>query len=88
MFVCLGCPKQEYFIGRNKEQFKKGLFIGLGGTVDIISGKTKRAPKWIINCHLEWLWRSIIEPKRLLKLIWLLEFKVELRKFSKSERNL
>lgn len=86
VFVCLGCPNQEYFIANNKEKFIRGLFIGLGGTVDIISKKAKRAPKWIIDCRFEWLWRSVIEPKRLLKLVQLLEYRIKLKKYLKIER--
>ena len=88
VFVCLGSPKQEYFITENKSSFAKGLFIGLGGTVDIISGKARRAPKWIIKCRFEWLWRSVADPKRIFKLIELLKFKIELKKYLKSERML
>lgn len=86
VFVCLGSPKQELFIANNKSSFDKGLFIGLGGTVDIISKKAKRAPKWVIDCHIEWLWRSIANPKRIFKLIQILEFKIELSRYLKSER--
>lgn len=65
VFVCLGSPKQEYFIYNNISKFKKGVFVGLGGTVDILSGKKKRAPRIVVSFSLEWLWRIITEPKRL-----------------------
>ncbi|HBL85382.1 MAG: hypothetical protein A2Y17_11780 [Clostridiales bacterium GWF2_38_85] len=74
IFVCLGSPKQEYFICNNKQYFKRGLFVGLGGTVDILSGEKKRAPKIMIDLSLEWLWRAVIEPKRFRKLIKLPKF--------------
>ena len=49
---------------------KQGLncvFMGVGGSFDVISGYIQRAPKWMQKCHLEWLFRVIQEPKRLFK---------------------
>ena len=40
------------------------LMIGLGGSLDSFAGTVKRAPKWMIRCNLEWLYRLIKEPKR------------------------
>lgn len=65
-FVAYGCPKQEYFMHKAIQQCKKPrIYIGLGGTLDFISGKTKRAPKIISKLGLEWLFRLINEPRRL-----------------------
>lgn len=63
VFVALGIPKQEKFI--NKCNVNKGIFIGVGGSFDVLSGCKKRAPKIFQKLNLEWLYRIIKEPKRL-----------------------
>ncbi|MDD2268429.1 MAG: WecB/TagA/CpsF family glycosyltransferase [Eubacteriales bacterium] len=85
VFVCLGSPKQEYFIYNNKNRFHKGIFAALGGTVDIISGTVKRAPKLLIKYKLEWFWRAFTEPKRFLKLPKLLELEYRMRRLKSSK---
>ena len=64
LFVCLGAPKQELFMKRHLDDLHVKLMIGLGGTLDSFAGTVKRAPKWMIRCNLEWLYRLIKEPKR------------------------
>lgn len=65
VLVALGIPEQEKLIYRNIDKFKKGIFVGVGGSFDVISGHKKRAPKIFIKLNLEWLYRIIKEPKRL-----------------------
>ena len=65
VFVCLGSPRQELFIAEARERFPSVLFAGLGGSVDIYSGKKHRAPALMRRLGLEWLYRIIKEPKRL-----------------------
>lgn len=65
ILVALGIPHQELLIYNNLERFNKGIFVGVGGSFDILSGTKKRAPKIFIKFHLEWLYRIIKEPKRL-----------------------
>ncbi|MDR1616134.1 MAG: WecB/TagA/CpsF family glycosyltransferase [Syntrophomonadaceae bacterium] len=62
--VGLGSPKQEYWISQYKDQLNASVFIGLGGSFDVIAGVKKRAPAWIIKLNLEWLYRLIKEPSR------------------------
>jgi len=70
LFVALGSPEQEKVIYNNLSQLKTVKFaIGVGGTFDFITKKTKRAPKWLRYLGLEWLWRLIIQPSRI-KRIW------------------
>ena len=64
LFVCLGAPKQEQFMARHQKALHVKLMAGLGGTLDSFAGTVKRAPKWMIRCNLEWLYRLIKEPKR------------------------
>lgn len=65
VFVCLGAPKQEYFMYRHREDLHVKLMLGLGGTLDGIAGTVKRAPAWMIRLQLEWLYRLVKEPRRL-----------------------
>lgn len=65
VLVALGIPHQEKLIYKHLDKFKKGIFVGVGGSFDVISGYKKRAPKIFIKLNLEWLYRIICEPKRL-----------------------
>ena len=64
VLVALGAPAQEKIIYENLSEFKKGIFIGVGGSFDVISGTKKRAPKIFIKLNLEWLYRIAGSPKR------------------------
>ena len=63
-FVALGIPNQELLINKYIDKFKKGIFMGVGGSFDVFSGVKKRAPKIFIKLHLEWLYRIVREPNR------------------------
>ena len=63
--VALGIPSQEKLIYKYINKFDKGIFVGVGGSFDVISGHKKRAPKLFIKLNLEWLYRIICEPSRL-----------------------
>lgn len=65
VLVALGIPRQELLIDRYYDQFEKGIFVGVGGSFDVLSGMKKRAPKFFVKCNLEWLYRIVTEPKRL-----------------------
>lgn len=64
VLVALGIPAQEMLIAKHYNRFKKGLFIGVGGSFDVLSGMKKRAPKIFIKLNLEWLYRILKEPNR------------------------
>ncbi len=57
IMVALGIPLQEKLIYEHLNDFKKGIFIGVGGSFDVLSGSKKRAPKIFIKLNLEWLYR-------------------------------
>ncbi len=63
--VALGVPAQEKLIYKNIGRFDKGIFVGVGGSFDVLSGKKKRAPEFFIKHDLEWLYRILREPSRL-----------------------
>lgn len=65
VLVALGIPNQEKLIYKHLDKFNKGIFVGVGGSFDVISGSKKRAPKIFIKLKLEWLYRIVTEPKRL-----------------------
>jgi N-acetylglucosaminyldiphosphoundecaprenol N-acetyl-beta-D-mannosaminyltransferase len=67
LFVGLGVPKQEYWIHKNYRSLDVRLSIGVGGSFDMVAGITPRAPKWLQNAGLEWLFRLSAEPRRLWK---------------------
>lgn len=67
LVVCLGAYKQEMFIKKHQKELGVPVAYGTGATFDFIAGKVKRAPKWMQNMGLEWLFRLIQEPRRLWK---------------------
>jgi N-acetylglucosaminyldiphosphoundecaprenol N-acetyl-beta-D-mannosaminyltransferase len=64
ILVNFGAPKQEYFIQKNIDKLNVKLMLGIGGSLDFISGRITRAPKFLRKLSLEWLWRLIKEPWR------------------------
>ncbi len=79
----LGAPKQEKFINKylNDGIFKIG--IGCGGSLDVLSGTVKRAPKLFIKMHMEWAWRLIKQPSRIGRMMVLPRFLKEVKKLKK-----
>lgn len=65
LFVALGVPKQDKFISMHVRDWNVPVSIGVGGALDFITGKQKRAPVWMQRLHLEWFWRMCFNPKRL-----------------------
>lgn len=67
LFVAITSPKKENFINRWQDQLGVDFVMGVGGTFDVVAGKVKRAPKWMQQYGLEWLYRVIQEPGRMWK---------------------
>ncbi len=67
LFVAITSPKKENFINRWQDQLGVNFVMGVGGTFDVVAGKVKRAPKWMQNAGLEWLYRVLQEPGRMWK---------------------
>lgn len=67
LFVAITSPKKENFIHRWRDQLGVTFVMGVGGTFDVVAGKVKRAPRWMQNSGLEWLYRVIQEPRRMWK---------------------
>lgn len=83
--VALGVPTQELLIGKHIEDFSKGIFIGVGGTFDVISETVKRAPKIFQKLNIEWLYRIAGDRKRMKRFYDSnVKFIFELRKLAKK----
>ncbi len=74
LFVAFGMGKQEKFIWENWDELKVKLAIGVGGAFDYISEKVPRAPKWLRQLGLEWLYRLFRQPWRWKRQLRLIEF--------------
>jgi len=75
LFVCLGVPAQEKWIGENRDRLGGiKVALALGGSLDVYSGNVKRAPKLFIRLGLEWLYRLLKEPKRIGRMMKLPKF--------------
>ena len=62
VLVAMGAPRQEHWIETNRSSLNAKLLIGVGGLFDFYSGSVSRAPLWLRNLSLEWVWRLIIQP--------------------------
>lgn len=65
VLVALGAPAQELLIFRHLAEFSKGVFVGVGGSFDVLSGSKRRAPAFFVKTNTEWLYRIAKEPSRL-----------------------
>lgn len=65
VLVGLGVPAQELLIAKHLDKFQKGVFIGVGGSFDVLSGSKRRAPAFFVKTNTEWLYRIVREPSRL-----------------------
>lgn len=82
LFIAMGCPRQEKFISKYMDKLPCKIYMGVGGSFDVFAGKVKRAPRWMIDCNLEWLYRVVKEPYRIKRLASIPKFllKVALNK--------
>ncbi|MBI1276173.1 WecB/TagA/CpsF family glycosyltransferase [bacterium] len=67
LFIAMTTPHKERLMGRYKDGFHVPFIMGVGGSVDILAGYTKRAPLWMQKAGLEWLYRVLQEPRRMWK---------------------
>lgn len=77
LLVALGVPKQEKWIYNNLSKLQVPVSIGVGGTLDVLAGKVKRAPLWMQRARLEWLYRALKEPSRAGRLAALPKFVIK-----------
>lgn len=65
LFVALGAPKQESWMYRNRELLGVPVLLGVGAAFDFVAGRVRRAPRWMQDWGLEWVFRTMTEPRRL-----------------------
>ena len=85
VFVCLGAPKQEFWIERNGPATGAHLLCGLGGSLDVFAGTVERAPKFWCDHGLEWFYRLCKEPKRIGRMMKLPLFLVHVKREKKRK---
>lgn len=74
VWVGLGAPKQENWMAEHKGRIK-GFMVGVGAGFDYFAGNISRAPQWMQNSNLEWLYRLLQDPRRLFIRYWHTNFK-------------
>lgn len=67
LVVCFGCPKQEKWIYENYQKYDSTISVCAGATVDFLAGTVSRAPEWMRERGVEWIYRLFQEPRRLFK---------------------
>ncbi|MHB8490729.1 MAG: WecB/TagA/CpsF family glycosyltransferase [Solirubrobacteraceae bacterium] len=67
LFVAISSPRKEEFLGGNRDLLDIPFMMGVGGSIDIVAGVTRRAPVWINRIGMEWLFRMLQEPRRLFR---------------------
>lgn len=80
VLVALGVPRQELWTARHINQFSHGIFMGVGGSIDVLAGTVKRAPKIWQALRVEWLYRLFKQPSRWKRMLALPEFVFEVFK--------
>ncbi|KAB2336746.1 WecB/TagA/CpsF family glycosyltransferase [Cytobacillus depressus] len=80
IFVALGVPRQEKWVAENLPQFDKGIFIGVGGSFDVIAGTVQRAPEIWQKANLEWFYRLLKQPSRFGRMLALPRFAIRILK--------
>lgn len=87
VFVAFGFPRQEKWISDYLSQASHGIAVGVGGSFDVLSGKTKRAPRLIQYFHIEWLYRLLKQPSRYKRMSVLPKFIKEINRQKNKEKN-
>jgi N-acetylglucosaminyldiphosphoundecaprenol N-acetyl-beta-D-mannosaminyltransferase len=64
LLVAYGAPRQDKWIARNRDRLRVGVAMGVGGSLDFVTGAQTRAPRWVRRLGLEWLYRLVCEPWR------------------------
>ncbi|MCH4157040.1 MAG: WecB/TagA/CpsF family glycosyltransferase [Acidaminococcaceae bacterium] len=78
LFAALGAPKQEKWLAAQAEKLQPCLRMGIGGSFDVLAGKVKRAPAWMQEARLEWLYRLLKQPSRFTRMLALPQFVVRI----------
>jgi N-acetylglucosaminyldiphosphoundecaprenol N-acetyl-beta-D-mannosaminyltransferase len=80
LFVAITSPRKELFLARWKDRIQAPFVMGVGGSFDVVAGMVRRAPRWMQQAGLEWVFRLMQEPRRMwrrylvedMRFLWLL----------------
>ena len=86
LFAALGAPKQEKWLAKFRERLKPELLMGIGGSFDVLAGKVQRAPKWMQDARLEWLFRLLKQPSRFGRMLALPKFVFAVRREKEKKK--
>jgi N-acetylglucosaminyldiphosphoundecaprenol N-acetyl-beta-D-mannosaminyltransferase len=86
IWVCLGAPKQEYFMSKLLPFIDKGILIGVGAAINYFAGEIKAIPSWIKKMKIIWIYRAFQEPKK--QVTRIIKALIKLRKIIREEKNL
>ena len=84
LFVAFGAPQQDKWIARNLPRLHVSMAMGVGGSLDFIAGVVPRAPQWMRDRGLEWLYRLIKQPWRLRRMLRLPRFVIAVVRQARS----
>ncbi|HAY61865.1 MAG: WecB/TagA/CpsF family glycosyltransferase [Acidaminococcaceae bacterium] len=85
LFAALGAPKQENWLDHYASSLEPALLMGIGGSFDVLAGKVQRAPRWMQEARLEWLYRLLKQPSRLGRMMALPKFVLAVRSEKKEK---
>jgi len=74
LFVAFGAPRQEIWIGNHLLPLGVSIAVGVGGSFDYVAGVARRAPRWMRDHGLDWLWRLVLQPRRWRRMLALPRF--------------
>ena len=80
IFVGMGFPKQEQWIHKHHDKFIQTVMMGVGGSFEVLSGAKKRAPKIFQKLNIEWVFRLLIDWKRIGRMVSIPKFMLKVSK--------
>ena len=88
LLVGMGVPTQELWLHEHLSKINSKVVMGVGGLFDYYSGTIRRSPKWMRKIGIEWVWRLMMEPKRMWKryIIGNIEFLLRIEKIRREEK--
>ena len=67
LFAAMSSPKKEYWLSEHRHELGVPFVMGVGGAIDVVAGLTRRAPLWVQRIGMEWFFRMVQEPRRLVR---------------------
>jgi N-acetylglucosaminyldiphosphoundecaprenol N-acetyl-beta-D-mannosaminyltransferase len=67
LFAAMSSPRKEYWLAEHKHELGVPFVMGVGGAIDAVAGVTRRAPMWVRKIGMEWFFRMVQEPRRLVR---------------------